>query len=76
MQNTLFYQAIAEAQTRYGGGGMEIIYPREAPQIEGCSFLLCKTGDDGGGIGFWSSDIFQYTCVKRCRFVSAQSIKH
>ena len=69
VQNTLFYKDIAEAKDGLGGGGIEIVYPLIAPEINDCSFLLCKTGDDAGGIGFWYSSVFQHSSVKRCRFV-------
>ena len=72
IKQTLFLECIAEATNAGGSGGIEMWTVQKPPQIEECSFLLCKSGDDGGGLGIWSSPLYQETCVKECFFLECK----
>ena len=72
LTNTLFHECIGESSTGSAGGGTDMRNIQKPPQIEGCLFLSCKSGDDGGGLGIWNSPIYQETCVKRCIFMKCQ----
>ena len=71
--NTIFHQCIAQAAENYGGGGIEIDSEKKIPRIDNTDFILCKSGNDAGGVGIWKSPLtFQETCILSCRFVQCE----
>ena len=68
VKETLFYKGIAQTNSGSGGGGIDLWSLKKPPHLEGSSFIQCKTADDGGGVGIWSSPSFQQTCFVSCHF--------
>ena len=75
IKESLFHACIAEATADYGGGGIEINSTQKPPRIENTEFILCKSGNDGAGVGIWSSPIYQGICLSDCSFEHCP-IKH
>ena len=75
IKQTLFLECISEATNGAGSGGIEMWTVQKPPQIEECSFLSCKSGDDAGGLGIWNTPLYQQTCVMECQFIEC-TINH
>ena len=74
IEYSLFHQCMAVARNDYGGGAIEICNIQNPPSIEATSFILCKSGNDAGGVGIWDSPSFQKICLTDSRFVECKGL--
>ena len=72
MKDTLFSKCEAKTQTSAGGGGVEMLYAQRAPQIQSSSFIICKSGNDGGGVGIWNSSLYHEVCISDSSFIQCK----
>ena len=75
VSHCLFYACTCASQYNYGGAGLEMWTIQNPPLVQDSSFVSCYSGNDAGGVGFYSCPNWQGTCVARCIFIDCKANK-